>query len=363
MLPQSPFEPSSSRPPYAFPGNGWDGADDCSNHALNASMAAHHAEVAAKHAASLAQWVQYLWATLVQLQNKVTELEDWKRRALEDVRKLRDEHKLLKKKVLEETGVAAGNDETPASVQVSKLKSMSLPPGSPLSSPSASLSSQHLSPSAFGFTPLGFPPGFAAPGLKDGDSEEETATKIVWMPRKQDSVASITSDMSAGELDANHHEGVQVSVVTVDGVQYERAEWRIGQLSAKLRGCMGRALVSSPFSTVSLQDIRFMVCADGKDAAKGPRSRRQKELYIKKVTEGPLDGCLKLKISSNPSNVELTYYLKVGNQRRGPFQHNFSESTVCGFDDFCIDWLKQLEHDNSLVVSVEILKEPQVLPS
>ncbi|CAE8609457.1 unnamed protein product, partial [Polarella glacialis] len=64
------------------------GSDAASMHVMNATSAAYHADVAAKHAASLAQWVQYLGGTLVRLQGKVTELEDWKRNALEDVRKL-----------------------------------------------------------------------------------------------------------------------------------------------------------------------------------------------------------------------------------------------------------------------------------
>lgn len=299
------------------------------------------------------------------LQNKVTELEEWKRRALEDVRKLREEHKMLRKKVLDENGLG---EDTPVSVQLSKLKSMS-----PVSVSSAG--SEH--------NQVPFPPGFGQgpelvrlPGriVSDASSpmnplslkvsdEEDAAT----MPAEIDSMASLASDVSLSsyltEQDGSHHEGVQVSLVTVDGMLCERAEWRIGQLSTKLRGCMGRALVSSPFSAAGLQDIRFMVCADGKDATKGPRSRRQKELYTKKVMDGPLDGCLKLKVSSSPATLELNYYLKVGSNRRGPFRHNFSESTVCGCDDFGIDWLKHLETDNSLMVCVEILKEPGVLPS
>merc|ERR1719282_462590 len=66
------------------------GADFSNVHAMNATTAAFHADVAAKHAASLAQWVQYLQYSLAGLQNKVTELESWKKNALEDVRKLRE---------------------------------------------------------------------------------------------------------------------------------------------------------------------------------------------------------------------------------------------------------------------------------
>jgi len=99
-----------------------------------------------------------------------------------------------------------------------------------------------------------------------------------------------------------------------------------------------------------------MVFPDGKEVAKGPRSRRQKELYAKKVSEGPLEGCLKLKVPDCPPPHTLEYYLKIGDTRKGPFVHNFAESTVNGCVDFGIDWLKQVDGDHSLTVTVEILR-------
>merc|ERR1719253_618879 len=94
-------------------------------HAVSATTAAYHADVAAKHAASLAQWVQYLYGTMGALQHKVTELEDWKKRALEDVRKLREEHKAIKRKVL---GSEVPEDSSLALPQAAK--SSTLPPSS-----------------------------------------------------------------------------------------------------------------------------------------------------------------------------------------------------------------------------------------
>lgn len=277
--------------------------------------AVHQAEVASKCAAGLANHIQYLWGTVMRLQGQVHELEDWKRKALEDVRKLRDEHKMIKRRVL-------GEDAVPE-------------PGS---------ASQRSKPSSVVDIP---PPGLGA------------------LPPKQESTSSVSGVSGASLLSQLSHitdigegnfEGVQMSTVTLDGTDFERAEWRIGQLSQKLRGCMGRALVSSPFNAAGLEELRLMVCPDGKDTSKGPRSKRQKELYAKKVIEGPLEGCLKLKVPSCPANLELQYYLKVGTSRKGPFKHNFSESTVSGCDDFGVDWLTQLEPDSSLVVSVEIVK-------
>jgi len=164
------------------------------------------------------------------------------------------------------------------------------------------------------------------------------------------------SEPSPTAADEGLLEGVHVTPTTVDGVDCENAEWRIGHLSTKLKGCMGRALVSSPFSAWGLEDLRLMVFPDGKEVSKGPRSRRQKELYAKKVSEGPLEGCLKLKVPACPPPHVLEYYLKIGNTRKGPFNHNFAESTVNGCLDFGIDWLKQVDADQSLTVGVEILR-------
>jgi len=234
----------------------------------------------------------------MRLQGQVHELEDWKRKALDDVRKLRDEHKMLKRRVL-------GEDAKESVVD----------------------------------TP---PPGLDLPKKQDSTS---TASGYSLMSSK-----SHVSDLGEGSF-----EGIEMSDVTVEGTDMERVEWRIGQLSSKLRGCMGRALVSPPFNAAGLEELRLMVCPDG-NTSKGPRSKRQKELYAKKVMEGPLDGCLKLKVPSCPPDLELQYYLKVGSSRKGPFKHNFSENTVNGCDDFEVDWLTQLESDSSLVVSVEIVK-------
>jgi hypothetical protein len=156
--------------------------------------------------------------------------------------------------------------------------------------------------------------------------------------------------------DEGHLEGVHVAPGTVDGVECEFAEWRIGNLTTKLRGCMGRALVSSPFSAAGLQDLRLMVFPDGKEVtSKGPRTRAQKELYAKKVKEGPIEGCLKFKVPD--CTCVLEYYLRIGGVRKGPFRHDFSESAVDGCQDFGVDWLKQVGSDQSLTVAVEILSK------
>lgn len=291
-------------------------SNDLDSAQLSATTAAYHADIATQNAAQLAQYMQYLWLTVMRLQGKVSELEDWKKKALEDVRKLRDEQRALRRCVLGEDATSVvsfhGSEECSSLPGRSKT-SMSL---------STAGSSSCLSAAPPGLpSPQGLPP----PSL------------------------SMSSDIDVGPT-----EGLTLTSSDVDGVSFTCVEWRIAQLSLKLRGCMGRALVSPPFAAVGLEDLRLMVCADGKDAAKGARNKRQKELYTKKVSEGPLDACLKLKVPNCPANLDLEYFLKVGSSRRGPFRHNFSENTVNGCDDFGVDWLKQLEGDHSLIVSVEI---------
>uniref|UniRef100_A0A6U6NFL2 Uncharacterized protein n=1 Tax=Zooxanthella nutricula TaxID=1333877 RepID=A0A6U6NFL2_9DINO len=311
-------------------------ADLTSMHAVNATTAAYHADVAAKHAAGLAQWVQYLQYTLQGLQGKVSELEAWKKGALEDVRKLRDEHKALRRRVL-------GDEQEPGLPAKSRSQ--------PMMSSSSASEDGASSPG---------PPGLSLTPAKGSRAESEVDTSPSQDETGITTPLSLPSEVSfMGDADAGPLEGVTVGDAEVDGASCVRAEWHIGNLSAKLKNCMGRNLVSSPFTAAGLEELRLMICADGKDGAskirQGPRSRRQKELYAKKVTEGPLDGCLKLKAPTSASEQEIEYFLKVGSKRMGPFKHNFAESTVSGCDDFGVDWLKLLEPDLSLTVCVEIV--------
>jgi len=359
-------------------------------HAANATCAAFHADVAAKHAASLAQWVQYLWTQIASLQNKIFELEDWKKKTLDDMSKLRFEHKLLRRKLMpDDQGEDAGlpvkarslplllaehvdsGDSTSRSTKKSKAAS---PVSSPTSSPASMRpppgldmmleSSKDGGAKRVSFAPpaeAGAPaPPAALPMVKPPSPKE---VELPTAPRSMSelslsesaSLGSETSPMSAAALDEGLLEGVHVTPSTVDGAECESAEWRIGHLSTKLRGCMGRALVSSPFTAWGMEDLRLMVFPESREVSHGPRSRRQKELYAKKVSEGPLEGVLKLKVPDCPAPHVLEYYLKIGEIRKGPFNHNFAESTVNGCVDFGIDWLKQVDADHSLTVGVEIL--------
>mmetsp|Transcript_36062 Transcript_36062/g.92920 ORF Transcript_36062/g.92920 Transcript_36062/m.92920 type:complete len:374 (-) Transcript_36062:159-1280(-) len=340
---------------HMWPGAGpWDqegmGMPDFGNvHAVSATTAAYHADVAAKHAASLAQWVQYLSGTLGALQHKVTELEDWKKRALEDVRKLREEHKVLRRKVLGEER----HLEDPG-VGVPKSRSTPLMP----SSSSALMEEVDQPPPGFETLPNIPEKGVSMPDIGSKRGQPDLKSQVSDLSVMTSFSIRSENSMAFSDIVDTQLEGVTVTTGDVNGTACERAEWRIGHLSTRLRGCMGRALVSSAFNAAGLEDLRLMICPDGKDAAKGPRSRRQKELYAKKVMDGPFEGCLKLKVPNCGTSTALKYYLKVGSVRCGPFKHDFAESTVSGYDDFGIDWLKQLEPDASLTVCVEITQAP-----
>eukprot|EP00439_Symbiodinium_sp_Y106_P044985 s1236_g5.t1 len=90
--------------------------------ALLASRAQYEAEIASKCAADLAAYFQSLWVTVHQLQCKVSELEEWKKNALEDVRKLRDEHKVLRRKVY------GDEPETGVRFERSSIRAKTMPP-------------------------------------------------------------------------------------------------------------------------------------------------------------------------------------------------------------------------------------------
>lgn len=340
-------------------------------HYENARASAWHADAAAKQAASLAKWVEVLYSEVHTLQAKVNELEDWKRSTLDLMSTLRQEHKRLRRRMPPpEEGEERPPDRTkslPISLAdhmepgASGSSSKTPKKGKPVERPPPGL--EHLEAGSgkqvrFGAAEERSP--YAA--ATNGDDEQGTLT----ISHVHSSGTSPTSDMttrSSVSMATDHDadtalEGVQVSEVQVQGAACQVAEWRIGRLSERLKGCMGRALVSSAFEAAGLEDLRLMVFPDSKEVAKAPRSKRQKELYAKKVSEGPLDGCLRLKVPDCPPPHVIEYCLKVGSVKKGPFRHNFMDSAVNGCLDFGMDWLQQVEADNSLTVAVEIMAAP-----
>eukprot|EP00435_Cladocopium_sp_Y103_P015970 s1473_g3.t4 len=95
--------------------------------------------------------------------------------------------------------------------------------------------------------PLLSPKNDSPPGLKVPQKEVSFAKQGSLSSGHSSTLtmASVLSD------DPGHLDGVQLSNASVDGLDLERAEWRIGQLSQKLRGCMGR-LYSEKRMTLTL---------------------------------------------------------------------------------------------------------------
>merc|ERR1719473_1407716 len=164
-------------------------------------------------------------------------------------------------------------------------------------------------------------------------------------------------------------EGVVLSEASVNDKKVLRAIWRISHLSNKLRGCMGRALVSPPFTAYGMEDVRIMIYPDNKESPAAPRSKKQKELYNNKVTVGPLDGAVKLKVPNVLPPSVLAYYIQVGvaeKEKDGKTMnrcveksHNFSDCTVSPAEEFAgLDWLQEVDTEGGLTVSVDIV-EPQ----
>jgi len=327
-------------------------------HAINAQTAAYHADNAAKHAAStanqavqLAHWVQHLWTQTSQLEAKVKELEEWKKKTLEDMRKLREEHKQLRKKLGPSVGPTNDDEEKDKPVPTLGAttampgikKAVSMPPG-------LDTVPEHM-----------VPPGLPPP--RPVSQSSSTVGNSTSTEEFSDRPTSTDSQDSGGQ-----NEGVTVSDEFVKEHDIaKKVSWRIGHLSSKLKGVMGRPLVSPPFSVFGMEDLRLMIYPDQKELSTGPRSRKQKEDYNKKVTLGPLDGVVKLKVPNPPAHP-LTYHLQVGDdtsgeleqRRSGAITHNFLDCAVSESTPFGIDWLQYLDaSDGGLTVAVDILKARQ----
>eukprot|EP00747_Dinoflagellata_sp_TGD_P164000 gnl/TRDRNA2_/TRDRNA2_183340_c0_seq1.p1 gnl/TRDRNA2_/TRDRNA2_183340_c0~~gnl/TRDRNA2_/TRDRNA2_183340_c0_seq1.p1 ORF type:complete len:491 (+),score=83.97 gnl/TRDRNA2_/TRDRNA2_183340_c0_seq1:91-1473(+) len=320
----------------------------------------------------MAHSIFYLKEELVRISLKVTELEAWKKNTLEQVRQLRADQNLLRRKI------DGGSEETVGQPSVLKRaisqptpqKTLEPPPGL-----STALAQQPVkvvqSSDLQGSTAIAAtgikPPGPVLPSVNADEDDEEEGPEMRILERATTAPPIITSSgpfiKRVTSSDEVAGEGIRVieGSVVVSAERGEvnclQAKWTIGHFSSKLKGCNGRALVSSPFNAAGLEEVRLMVSPDAEDKTKGPRSRRQKEIYAKRVSEGPLHGILKLKVPTCPAPSVFEFYLSVGSHRVGPFKHDFQNSTVHAWGDFGINWLDQVDPtDQSLTVGVEILQ-------
>lgn len=150
---------------------------------------------------------------------------------------------------------------------------------------------------------------------------------------------------------------MSVTEEEVDGKTVHLVKWRIDRVETKFRDCIGRPLVSQPFEVkdkVNLPELRLMVSPNIGENVSSMTMKEQKSRYEAVLSEGPLNGSLKLKVVNNfDDRLVITFNLFVGSQKKGPLTHDFADSIihVCDFES---NWLKEFEN-GSLSVGVEIL--------
>lgn len=300
------------------------GADDSNSALLEASKkSADAANAANLHASSiLTQYnqllIQYEYEKqffqdqVSALTAKVTDLELWKKGALSQMKDLREQHKILRRKC----GV---EDEAPF-----VSRSVTCP----------------------------------APSLTKSESQDVGGglDRAISVPSPEIK-RTLSEPTDLAEADA----GVKVLDSTQGGRPSQKAVWTISHFSMKLRGAMGRPVVSPAFKIWELDEVRLMVTPDAHDASKAPRTRREKEEFTKRVSDGPCECCLKLKVPT-PQSAPLEYFLTVGGVTKGPFSFDFSGSAINNCNDFDLDWLAQVGQDSSIVVGVEVV-QPSASPT
>mmetsp|Transcript_69885 Transcript_69885/g.167753 ORF Transcript_69885/g.167753 Transcript_69885/m.167753 type:complete len:341 (+) Transcript_69885:65-1087(+) len=304
-----------------------------------AYLAGVHAQNATQVALKLAGQVHEFYNKAKALEEQVKALERWKTEALQEVRQLREEHKEVKRAISEHLGLPGPSDSSQAPMKRTASEPLRLqaPAWSPKGVPML-----EKAKTVGALDDLEKEPMLLEAPAALGDWHGDPASRPLVDPRLT-LIQELAPDLDAGT------EGVKVERST-DG-DFDCAVWRIAHLTKRLKECMGRNIVSSPFVAWEMEDVRLMVCPEGKDSRAG-RTRKQKTLYTSKVSDGPLEGGLKLKVPD--CTRSLTYFFKVGDEKRGPFTHNFAEHSVSDFVSLSIDFLQKMEPDGSLTVRVEI---------
>merc|ERR1712048_672976 len=158
---------------------------------------------------------------------------------------------------------------------------------------------------------------------------------------------------SAAPCEQRAPQGISISSTELG----EQIQWDIPSFLSKLQANNGRPLVSPPFTTCGLSNLRLMVSVDPRDLAKGKASKG-KHASKSIAKSGPLVGSLKLKADClEDGATTLTFNLNVGNAKAGPFTLDFSQQAVHG-PDLAIDWLAQVDSiTGNMRVGVELLKK------
>mmetsp|Transcript_89360 Transcript_89360/g.208019 ORF Transcript_89360/g.208019 Transcript_89360/m.208019 type:complete len:374 (-) Transcript_89360:35-1156(-) len=149
-------------------------------------------------------------------------------------------------------------------------------------------------------------------------------------------------------------ESLVVQPQEVDGKEISRVEWRIDNMKAKFKDCVGRPLVSPQFEASGLPELRLMVFPNLGIDTSGLTMREQKSRYEARISEGPLSGELKFKVVTNLGDkLVIRFNLFVGSIVQGPIEHNFADRIIHGLE-FKENWLEQTKN-GSLTVGVEML--------
>jgi hypothetical protein len=258
--------------------------------------------------------VPYLGHQVVELTNRVAELETWRLQTMSTIRSLRDQLKTLQSKtsgaVLAPTGLVAFEQKT-SEAWAPPTRICTAPPSVPV--------------------------------LRDSSADEGCPSA----PRGSEEglrVYKSSMDIDSG-LD-----GLQTQVDTM------RVEWNIRNFFTKLKQGMGRPLVSPPFDLWGLEQVRLMVLPMAQESS-GPRSRKEKEQFTKMLSDGPVDAALMLKVP-NARQCLVKYHLGVGKQNAGPYECDFSNTAIDNRGSFGINWRFEVDKDSSITVSMEMLPPP-----
>lgn len=256
--------------------------------------------------------VSYLRQQIMELTSKFAEFDSWKQQTNCTIRSLRDHHRAIQRKIGDEIitpKLASTSEPKMFETESATNKTCIVPISVPIADAGVPQISQ----------------GFDAEGLKVSKSSM--------------SIATFQGSWEAAET--------------------TKVEWNIRNFSTKLKAAMGRPLVSSPFNLWGLEEVRLMVTPLMQESNVGPRSRREKEQFSKMISEGPLDASLVLKIP-NARSCMLRYCLRVGKEKTGPHECDFSNTAIDNRGSFGINWLLELDKDLSITVSVEMLPPPEI---
>lgn len=213
------------------------------------------------------------------------------------------------------------------------------------------------------------PPDGAPPGLGRRLNRTKTAPPsavLARVPEEQPLLAKSKTDKippPPGLALQPMSDSLTVQTKEEDGVEIARIEWRIDNVKAKFKDCVGRPLVSPQFEAGGLSELRLMVSPNlGLDTG-GLTMREQKSRYEARIAEGPLSGALKFKVVTNnfPDKLDIKFKLFVGEIYQGPIEHDFADHIIHGVD-FKNNWLDQMS-SGALVVGVEVLTVRGASPS